>query len=85
MGNNKDTQKGGSQNAMGNTPDREFETQGTKKEFDKKGQPGKSTSSPGMIDDEDIDTAGGQKGQFSDKNRENDAKWSPGSGGSLSE
>lgn len=70
---------------MSKDTDREFETQGIEKEFDKKGQPGKSTASPGMIDDEDIDTAGGQKGQFSDKDRENDAKWSPGSGGPLSE
>jgi hypothetical protein len=85
MGNTKETSKGGSQSSMGNKPDREFETQGKDKDFEKKGQPGKSTASPGMIDDEDVDTAGGKKGQFSDKERASAPKWSPGSGESHSE
>jgi hypothetical protein len=85
MGNNKDTKMSGSQSSMGNKSDRDFGMQDKDKDFDKKGQPGKSTGSPGMIDDEDVDTAGGKKGQFSDKDRGNAAKWSPGSGESHSE
>jgi hypothetical protein len=97
MPNNKDNPKGGSQgsmdnksqSSMGNKPDREFESQGTQKGFDKQGHktgnPGKSQSSPGMTDDDEMKTAGGRQGQFSDKDRGNDAEWSPSSGDKLRE
>jgi hypothetical protein len=89
MGNNKDKMKGGSKDSpLGNKPDREFETQGTKKSFDKEGQkagsPGKSTGSPNITEDDDMKTAGGRQGQFSDKDRSSQGQWSPGKGESHS-
>jgi hypothetical protein len=84
MATNNDNPKGGSQRAMGNKPDREFDSQGTNKGFDKQGQragnPGKSSGSPANSDDDEMSTAGGRQGQFSDKDRANQGQWSPGSG-----
>ena len=89
MPKNKDNPKGGSQSSMGNKPDREFEGQGMKKDFDnqgeKAGNPGKSGSSMGTTDDDEMNTAGGRKGQFSDKDRGSESQWSPGSGDKLRE
>ena len=84
MATNNDNPKSGSQSAMGNKTDRDFDSQGMNKGFDKQGQragnPGKSTGSHSNSDDDEMTTAGGRKGQFSDKDRANQGQWSPGSG-----
>ena len=84
MPNNKDNPQGGSKNSMGNKSDREFEGQGKDKKFsggpgEESGSSPKGTSSPGNTDDDEMSTAGGREGQFSDKNRDKDSQWSPGS------
>ena len=81
MPNNKDNPKSGS---MPNQQDREFESQGKNKGFEggqgqQAGSSGKGTGSPNFTDDDDMTTAGGKQGQFSDKNRKSDSQWSPGS------
>ena len=84
MATNKDNPKGGSHNAMGDKSDREFDSQRSSKGFDKQGQhagsSGRSAGSPANSDDDEMSTAGGRQGQFSDKNRANQGQWSPGSG-----
>jgi hypothetical protein len=89
MANNKNNPNAGSESSMSNKTNQEFASKGKNEKFDNQGQrtndPGKSAGSPGMIDDETVDTAGGRKGQFSDKERGSQAKWSPGSGDSHSE
>ena len=83
MPNNKNNPKG-PQGSMPNTPDHDFESQGKNKGFKGGGQgqqagsPGKGTGSPAATDDE-MTTAGGKQGQFSDKNRGSEGQWSPGS------
>jgi len=91
MPKNKDNQKSGSPSPTGETPDREFESQG-KNPSSGKGGPGqqaggfgKGTGSPENIDDDDLSTAGGRKGNFSDKNRGSDDQWSPGSSSESSD
>ena len=97
MPNNKDHQKSGSQGSMGNnpnSPDREFESQGQDSGFEKSGQGqqagssggyGKDTGSQRNMDDDEMNTAGGREGQFSDSNRGKEAQWSPGSSRSTEE
>ena len=80
MPNNKDNKKSGS-SAMGSGSDREFEKL-KKNPGSGKGDQGQQpetfgTRSRGM-DDDDM-TAGGRKGNFSDKERDSESQWSPGS------
>ena len=77
MPNNKDNPKAGAPGSTPNTPDREFESHGKNKGFG--GGSGKGTGSPNFTDDDDMTTAGGKQGQFSDKNRGSEGQWSPGS------
>lgn len=85
MPNNKDNPQGGSKSSMGtHESDREFESQGQNKGHGKdsgQGQQagGTGKGSPGPMDDDEMDTAGGRQGQFSDKNRGSEGQWSPGS------
>ena len=82
MPNNKDKQKTGSPSAMGDKPDREFESQSTNKGFGsgQKEQPGRSgIGSKHPTDDDEMNTSGGKEGQFSDKDRGKQGQWSPGS------
>jgi len=85
MPNNKDDQKSGSKSSMGNTSDREFESQG-KNPSSGKGAPGQQAGSSGKgtgsQDDDEMSTSGGREGNFSDKNRSSEGQWSPGSSGS---
>jgi hypothetical protein len=70
MPNNKDQQKSSSMGSMDKSSDREFGTQGTQ---------------GSEMDDESMDnmnTSGGRKGNFSDKDRGSEKQWSPGSSGS---
>ena len=83
MPNNKDNPQGGSKSSMGNKSDQEFEGQGKDKKFgggpgEESGTSRKGTGSPGNTDDDEM-TAGGREGQFSDKNRDAESQWSPGS------
>jgi hypothetical protein len=89
MPTNKDNQKTGSKGSMSSSsPDREFENQG-KNPSSGKGQQasgfGKETGSHRKPDDDEMNTAGGREGQFSDKKRGSDAQWSPGSSRSTDE
>jgi len=84
MPNNKDNPQGGSKSSMGNKSDREFEGQGKDKKFgsgqgQQSGNPRQGTGSPGNTDDDEMSTAGGREGQFSDKDRDTESQWSPGS------
>lgn len=88
MPNNKDHQKKtGSQDQMkGTRSGREFENQG-KNPGSGTGHQGqqasgfrKGTGSQGKMEEDEMNTAGGREGQFSDKNRGTDGQWSPGSG-----
>jgi len=83
MPNNKDNPQGGSKSSMGNQSDHEFEGQGKDKKFgggqgQQSGSSRQGTGSHGDTDD-DMTTAGGREGQFSDKNRDKENQWSPGS------
>ena len=81
MPNNKDHTKAGS-SSMGSTTDREFEHQGQDSSSgkDKPGKQGGSFGkSSGNMEDDDMTTAGGRKGNFSDKDRDDESQWSPGS------
>jgi hypothetical protein len=87
MPNNKDHQKKtGSQDPMKSTSSgHEFEGQG-KNPVSGKGDQGqqasgfrKGTGSQGKMEDDEMNTAGGREGQFSDKNRGTEGQWSPGS------
>ena len=84
MPNKKGNQKSGSQGSMGNNPDREFENQGKGMGSGNQGQQaggyGKDTGQQGIMDDEDMMTAGGREGNFSDQNRDKEDQWSPSSG-----
>jgi hypothetical protein len=65
MPDNKDKKpQSDSKGSMDNKSDREFKGQGT--------------GTPGNFEDDDM-TAGGREGQFSDKNRDREGQWSPGS------
>ena len=87
MPNNKDSQnqKSGSQGPMGGTSDREFESQGQNKGYGAGGTGqqggGSKTGASSMenLEDDELNTAGGRQGQFSDKDRGNEGQWSPGS------
>lgn len=89
MPNNKDNQKSGSQSSMGSGSDREFEGQGKNMgsgQGQSAGGYGKDTGQQGNFQDEDdMTTAGGREGQFSDSNRDKEAQWSPGSSRSSEE
>ena len=84
MPNNKDNNPSGSKSSMGNKSDPKFEDPG-KKEFGgggqghKSGSPRRETGAPGNLDDDDKTTSGGREGQFSDKDRDKEGQWSPGS------
>ena len=78
MPNNKDNPQGGSKSSMGNKPDREFESQGQDKKFGGEHDKQSKSSQP-STDDDEMSTAGGREGQFSDKNRDKETQWSPGS------
>jgi len=41
----------------------------------------KSAGSNAGMEDEEMPTSGGRKGNFSDKNRDSEQQWSPGSSG----
>ena len=90
MPTNKDTQKTGSQGSMGNKSDSEFENKkqnspsGRSGEGQQAGGYGRDTGMQEDMDD-DMTTAGGREGQFSDKNRGSDSQWSPGSSRSTDE
>lgn len=81
MSKKKDNQKSGSKDPMNKTPDREFETQGNNPTSGKGGQQagGKQAGSQPNFEDDDMSTSGGRKGNFSDKDRESQSQWSPGS------
>jgi len=100
MPNNKDNKQSGSKDSMGSSSDREFESQGQNPISGSGGQNrqgqqggtsggyGKSTGSQqgGMMDEDDeMNTAGGRKGQFSDSDRGDESQWSPGSSGGSSD
>jgi hypothetical protein len=68
MPNNKDQQKSDSMGSMDKSSDRELGTQGKKSS---------------KMDDDNMNTSGGQKGNFSDKDRGSEKQWSPGSSGST--
>lgn len=87
MANNKDKMKSGSQGSIGNQPD-QFEGQGSQKNAGPSGQEHKQGSgkhgqqtggSQGNFDDDDMKTAGGREGKFSDT-QSGSGQWSPGSG-----
>ena len=84
MATNKNNPQSGSKGSMESNPDREFESQGKNKDFGKgefgqeAGGSRKGTSSPGNMEDDDLNTAGGRKGQFSDSDRGSQGQWSPG-------
>ena len=67
MPNIKDQQNSDSKSSMGKNSDHELGTQG------KQGS---------EMEADEMNTSGGRKGNFSDKNRENEEQWSPGSSGS---
>jgi hypothetical protein len=67
MPNTKDQQMGDSKSSMMKNPDDEM---GTKRKHGSK------------MEDDEMSTAGGRKGNFSDKNRGSEDQWSPGSSGS---
>ena len=82
MQNKKDDQMSGSKSSMGTS---------STKESGMEDQPGKKAgstsdrgtgSNSGMEDGDDIMTSGGRQGNFSDKDRESEQQWSPGSSGS---
>ena len=62
---------------------REFENQGKNPEKGDQGQQAsgfrKGTGPQGKMEDDEMNTAGGREGQFSDKNRGTEGQWSPGS------
>ena len=74
MPNNKDNKKVSS-SPTGNTTD-----QGQDSGQDNKGkQAGDFGKRSGNMEDDDMTTAGGRKGNFSDKDRDDESQWSPGS------
>ena len=84
MPNNKNNTQSGSKGSMGNNPDREFESQGKDKDFGTSGH-GKETGGSRQgsrmkdnMEDDEITTAGGREGQFSDTEG-GSKQWSPGS------
>ena len=91
MPKNKDNHKSGSHGSMSGTTDREFEGQGKSASSGMGGQPGQKSSNTSirgtgsdskMLEDDEMNTAGGRKGNFSDKDRGSEEQWSPGSSGS---
>jgi len=97
MPNNKNNEQGGSKSSMGSSSDREFEDQGQNSMSGRssQGQQGQGSTSGGygkdtgmqggMMDDDEMNTSGGREGQFSDKNRDSESQWSPGSSGGPSD
>jgi len=90
MPNNKNNQKTDSQGSMGTNSGREFEneeqntTSGRGGMGQQAGGYGKDAGMQGDMDD-DMTTAGGREGQFSDKNRGSEGQWSPSSSRSTDE
>ena len=79
--------------SMDNKSDRDFESQGQNQGSGSSGKGQQAASSRGYGNDagtegdmdDDMTTAGGRKGQFSDKNRGSEGQWSPGSSGGSSD
>jgi hypothetical protein len=90
MPNNKDQQTSDSKSSMSGSSNREFENQGKNTSSgmgDQSGKKSGSTSTKGAgsksgMEDDEMNTAGGRQGSFSDKNRGSESQWSPGSSGS---
>jgi hypothetical protein len=86
MATHKNNPDGGTKGSMGHNPDREFVGKDKNKSFDESGQGReagagrKGTGSPSNMEEDDMTTAGGRKGQFSDSERDSKGQWSPGSG-----
>jgi hypothetical protein len=79
--NNQDNQMNGSKNSNST---REFESQGTNpgSQGEQAGQPGgygRDTGAQGNMDDDDMMTAGGREGKFSESEHGKEGQWSPGS------
>ena len=68
MPNTKDQEKSGSMGSMDKTSSHD------------RGNQGKHGS---QMDDDKMNTSGGQKGNFSDKDRGSEKQWSPGSSGAA--
>lgn len=85
MANKKNDPKGDSQSPGGN----KFENHEKNKLPERPGQHAGdsrgSSSSGASVNDDDMTTAGGREGQFSDKERGEDNQWSPGSRSPVSE
>ena len=85
MPKNKDNPQSCSQSATCNKSDHEFEGQGKKNFGGGQGQQaGGSKKGQGNMEDDEM-TAGGRKGQFSEKDRGSDSQWSPGTSRSTDE
>ncbi len=93
MSNNKDNQNVGSRGAATGSSmdsDRELENQ---KRNDGSGSSGQGQQAGGSEKDigskedadDNLNTAGGREGQFSDKDRDSDGQWSPGASGGSSD
>ena len=73
-----------SKGSMGNQSGSEFDRQGqgssqSNKGGQQAGSYGKNTGSQSSLDDDDLNTAGGREGRFSDSDRSDRDQWSPGS------
>ena len=68
---------------MSGQSDREFENQGNNPTSGRSGQGqqagGYGKGAGSEMDDDEVTTSGGREGNFSDKNRDTEDKWSPGS------
>ena len=86
MGNNKETTKGHPEKtSMGNKSDGGYDGKGANgSEKDAKKSSSNPTSPTPMTDDDEMNTAGGRKGNFSDQDRMDQPQWSPGKGESHS-
>jgi hypothetical protein len=79
MADNKNNPDTNTKTTSGNDNNRAFESQGKNNEPGV-GQQGQQTASQKKNEDDDMTTAGGRKGQFSDSERGKEGQWSPGSG-----
>ena len=81
---NKDHKTSDPRSSMSGSLEREFESQGKNKRpgvGDQKAGSHKGTMSDSGIEGCETNTAGGRKGNFSDKDRGSEDQWSPGSTG----
>ena len=77
MANNKNNSQGGSMASNESGQDRESENPSQDKGYGKSGQGQPAAGS--QSEDDEINTAGGREGQFSDSKRGEEGQWSPGS------